>query len=378
LTNLAAGTLGPTAYWYATRATGFVALILLSAVVVLGVMGPMRISGGARWPRFAIDSMHRDVSLLAIALIVVHVITTVLDGFAPISLIDGIIPFHSAYRPLWLGLGAVAFDLMLALAITSLVRRRLGYRSWRAVHWLAYVCWPVTVLHGLGTGSDSKQVWGLLVTFACVAAVAAAVAARISRSEQIDAAIRTSSLGATILIPLGLVAFTLAGPLAPHWAERAGTPSSLLFSAHRVLAARTVPSAATASGTATTAKTAGRSAKLHLPFTASLDGSIQQTVAAGGEILDIELQLHGGASGALRIRLAGQADGQGLSMVGSQVDLVATGLPSALQGKVTSLDGSRVLARVAGGPQRPLNLTADLQINQSTGTVTGTLHGRTA
>lgn len=372
MTGLAAGTLGPTAYWYATRATGFVALILLSSVVVLGVMGPMRVSGGARWPRFAIDSMHRDVSLLAIALIVIHVITTVLDGFAPISLVDGIIPFHSAYRPLWLGLGAVAFDLMLALAITSLVRRRLGYRSWRAIHWLAYVCWPVTILHGLGTGSDSKQVWGLLVTFVCVAAVAAAVAARVSRSEQIGGAMRTSSLGATILVPIGLVAFTLAGPLAPHWAERAGTPATLLFSTHRVFAARTVP-AASAAPRATTAPS-----KLHLPFTASLNGSIQQTVAAGGEILDIELQLGGGVSGALRIRLAGQPDGQGLSMVGSQVDLVASGLPAALQGKVTSLDGSRVLARVSGGPQRPLDLTADLQINQSSGTVTGTLRGRIA
>ena len=96
------------------------------------------------------------MSLLVIVFLVIHIVTSVLDSFAPISLTAAVIPFVSSYRPLWLGLGTLSFDLILALAITSLIRRRLGYATWRAVHWLAYASWPVAVLHGLGTGSDTK------------------------------------------------------------------------------------------------------------------------------------------------------------------------------------------------------------------------------
>src|SRR5260370_41126032 len=74
---------------------------------------------------------------------------------------------------MWLGLGAVAFDLMLALTVTSLLRTRLSYRSWRLVHWGSYLAWPVAVLHGLGTGSDTPVRWGLALTPACVALIAA-------------------------------------------------------------------------------------------------------------------------------------------------------------------------------------------------------------
>ena len=96
--------------------------------MVLGILGSIRFSAAPRWPRFAIDSLHRDTSLLVIVLVVLHVITSVLDGFAPITLLDGVIPFLSPYRPLWLGLGTLSFDLLIALVVTSLVRRRLGYR----------------------------------------------------------------------------------------------------------------------------------------------------------------------------------------------------------------------------------------------------------
>ncbi|MGH2907719.1 MAG: ferric reductase-like transmembrane domain-containing protein, partial [Solirubrobacteraceae bacterium] len=141
-----AAALGTRVYWFLTRGTGAVALVLLTVSVVLGVLGTLRFSG-VRWPRFAIEAVHRDVSLLVIVVLVVHIVTTVLDSFAPIALPAAVIPFISSYRPVWLGLGALAFDLLLAVVITSLVRRRLGYERWRAVHWLAYASWPVAVLH---------------------------------------------------------------------------------------------------------------------------------------------------------------------------------------------------------------------------------------
>src|SRR6201999_1236852 len=174
---------GTSAYWFLARGTGAVALLLLTGSVVLGVLGSVRFDAGPRWPRFTIDALHRDVSLLVMVFLVLHVLTSVLDSFAPISLLDAVIPFAGTYRPFWLGLGAVSFDLLIALVVTSLARRRLGYRSWRAIHWLAYASWPVAVFHGLGTGSDSMAWWMLALTGACVAAVLLAVFVRIARTD---------------------------------------------------------------------------------------------------------------------------------------------------------------------------------------------------
>ena len=170
-------TVGPSAYWYVTRASGAVALILLTLSLIVGVAAIGRVKTD-RWPRFAIDGIHRTGSLLALAFLIVHIATAVLDSFAPIRLVDAVIPFAGSYRPLWLGLGAVGFDLLLAVIITSLVRARLGYRSWRAVHWLAYLAWPVALVHGLGTGSDVRLGWMLAVNVLCTAIVLIAVVAR--------------------------------------------------------------------------------------------------------------------------------------------------------------------------------------------------------
>jgi methionine sulfoxide reductase heme-binding subunit len=130
---------GPTPFWYLTRSAGVVATLVLTTSVVLGIVDFSRWRSD-RWPRFLTDTLHRNVSMLALVMVVVHVITTVADGFAPIGFQDAIIPFLSPYRPLWLGLGALSFDLLLAVTVTSLMRKRLGYRTWRAVHWSAYAC----------------------------------------------------------------------------------------------------------------------------------------------------------------------------------------------------------------------------------------------
>ena len=169
----------PLAYWYATRATGVVALVLLTLAVVLGIADVSRLQS-ERWPRFIVDGVHRRVSMLSVAFVVVHIATTVLDGYVPVGWLDAVIPFRSPYRTVWLGLGAVSFDLLLAVIITSLLRARVGYRSWRAIHWLAYACWPVALAHGAGTGSDFSRSWMLVIDGICVIAVLAAIAVRIS------------------------------------------------------------------------------------------------------------------------------------------------------------------------------------------------------
>lgn len=212
-----------TTLWYFTRGTGAVSLVLLTASVVLGVVDVRRWSA---WnvPRFVVDGLHRTVSLLVVVFVVLHVITSVLDTFAPVGLVDAVIPFGSTYRPLWLGLGAVAFDLLIALVITSLMRARLGVRAWRNVHWLAYACWPVAFVHGLGAGSDIRAGWMLWLSVGCALVVAVAAIGR--AATQFGAAAATAA--GVALAGLALVIWLPTGPLAKGWARRSGTPAHLL------------------------------------------------------------------------------------------------------------------------------------------------------
>jgi methionine sulfoxide reductase heme-binding subunit len=221
-----------TTYWYLTRSTGAVALLLLTGSLALGIAEVSRLSS-PRGPRFVVDSLHRNVSLLALAFLLVHIVTAVLDSFAPISLIDAFVPFAGSYRPFWLGLGAVAFDLLLAVMLTSLVRRRLGYGAWRATHWLAYACWPIALLHGLGTGSDVKSAWLLGLGITCLAIVAVAVGFRVLTGWPAHARLRSAALGVTAAFALFLAIWLPGGPLGHGWAQRSGTPTSLLAGSSR-------------------------------------------------------------------------------------------------------------------------------------------------
>jgi predicted ferric reductase len=218
---------GPSVQWYLTRSTGAVSLVLLTVALALGVADVRRLSSPS-WPRFVVDSLHRSVSLMALAFLAVHILTSVLDSFTSISLLDAIVPFAGSYRPFWLGLGAVAFDLMLAVIITSLLRARIGFAGWRAVHWLAYASWPVALLHGLGTGSDVKSGWLLVLSVLCTLAVLAAVLVRVFSGWPADIVRRRAALAATGAFSLFLLAWLPVGPLGSDWARRSGTPSSLL------------------------------------------------------------------------------------------------------------------------------------------------------
>jgi len=213
--------------WYLTRSTGAVALLLLSTAVVLGVVDVRRFST-PRWPRFVVDALHRNVSLLAMVFLCLHILTSVLDSFAPISLIDTVVPFAGSYRPFWLGLGAVAFDLLIAVTLTSLLRQRMGYASWRAIHWLTYASWPIALLHGFGTGSDVHGTWLLVLSVICLLAVLASVIVRVADGWPEHLGARAAALGGAGAFSLFLLIWMPSGPLGSEWARRSGTPSSLL------------------------------------------------------------------------------------------------------------------------------------------------------
>jgi methionine sulfoxide reductase heme-binding subunit len=164
---------GSTALWYASRATGIVSLLLLTLVVMLGILVSRqgRLPG---LPSFAVTGLHRSVSLLSVLFIAIHVATAVFDPYVSIGLAAVVIPFVSAYMPFWLGLGAVALDLIAALILTSLARAYLSRRTWRGIHWLAYAAWPVALVHSIGSSPDLRSGGLLLVAIGSALAVAMA------------------------------------------------------------------------------------------------------------------------------------------------------------------------------------------------------------
>lgn len=167
------------AEWYVARGTGTTALVLFTLSVVLGILTRSGRRGGG-FTRFAIADLHRTTALTGTALVVVHVVTLQFDPYAQLRLLDLVVPFLGAYRPLYLGLGAIALDLMVAVVVTSLLRYRLGPRTFHLVHWATYALWPVAFLHGLGTGTDAGTVWFRTVAGICAAAFAFAVAWRLT------------------------------------------------------------------------------------------------------------------------------------------------------------------------------------------------------
>lgn len=167
--------------WYATRAAGLITILLLTAAMVLGILNAGRFAT-TRWPRFLVQGLHKNLTLLALGFLVLHVGTTVIDTYTSIGLTDAVVPFLSPYKRFWLGLGAVASDLLIALTFTSLGRMRIGHRTWRILHWAGYLCWPVAVVHGLGIGTDHAARWVLVLTIACVGVVLGATGYRVARA----------------------------------------------------------------------------------------------------------------------------------------------------------------------------------------------------
>ena len=176
------GTMDDRILWYTTRASGAVALVLLSAVVVLGLLARMRVESRV-WPRFLSAAVHRDLSLVAVVFLVLHIVTAVVDPFTHLGIVAAAVPFSSYYRTFWLGLGTVSMELAIAVLVTSLARRWIGHRVWRAVHWLAYASWPVAVLHSIGTGTDSSSPWMLAIVIVCIGAVVGAALWRFSAAS---------------------------------------------------------------------------------------------------------------------------------------------------------------------------------------------------
>jgi len=165
--------------WFATRGAGAVSLLMFTASAALGLVTVARFQA-AGWPRFFNYEMHRRVSLLSIVFLAVHVLTAVFDPFTKLGLGAALVPFASSYRPVQVALGVVALYLFVALIVTSLLRKHIGQRTWRAVHWASYAMWPMALLHGITAGSDAFAPWMLAVDLISIAVITAALGWRIA------------------------------------------------------------------------------------------------------------------------------------------------------------------------------------------------------
>lgn len=385
---------GGKALWYLTRGTGLMALVLLTASMLLGIVELKRWQS-PRWPRFVTAALHRYLSLLSVAFVAVHVSTTVFDSFAPIGWLDTVIPFRSPYRPIWLGLGAVAVDLLIALVITSILRVRLGYGAWRIVHWAAYACWPVALVHGLGTGTDIRHGWAIALNCFCLTVIVGAVWWRLSYGgdagplipgvghSQRPRPVVISAAVASVVVPVAVVAWLLSGPLQPGWAKRAGTPIAVRSSVPA--ASTTLPASGEANGPSAAPSTtiAGPrtpestvtqpSAPLVLPASTALRGRVIQAPESNGQSsVTIDATLASSPDTQMVIVLQGNTlPAGGIEMHASQVTFGPPAGPAEYQGKVTALQGNRLnLAVVGHGEEVALVVRLTIAADVVTGTMT--------
>jgi sulfoxide reductase heme-binding subunit YedZ len=346
--------------WYLTRGTGMVSLALLTASVAFGIAEVVRFAT-PRWPRFVVAALHKNVALLATAFLAVHIITAVADSFAPIRIVDVFIPFAASYRPIWLGLGTVAFDLLIALVVTSLLRERIGYKTWRVVHWAAYACWPIALLHGLGTGSDTRVRWAVCVNVGCIIAVVVAVWVRVGWTRTASAGRRTLAVLGSASIALGVTVWMTLEPMRPGWARKAGTPSALLASAN--------------STPVTSGGVASALAQIPIPFTSAVHGSIRKANSGDGRAtVRIAAQLTALPHVRLRVVIHGTPlSNGGVSMDRGTVQLGAADHPNVFRGEVSNLSGTDVEASVRAANGSTVVLTMNFTVDNSSNTVAGTV-----
>jgi len=227
----AASTSLSTTVWFTIRATGVVALVLLTATTVLGMLSASR-ARTRRWPAFAQVELHKRATLFALVFLGLHVLTAVVDTYVHVGLLSVVVPFASSFKTFWTGLGTIAVDLLVAVAVSSALRRRIAPRTWRGLHWLAYASWPFALAHALGAGTDAAQLWMDAIAASCTVAVVSALAWRIGdhrttreHQERLGATTRAVPLRhrpptTTLGDPLRSTGATAASPTATRLLER--------------------------------------------------------------------------------------------------------------------------------------------------------------
>ena len=345
--------------WDAARAGGLISYVLLTTAVSLGLVLRNRWQS-TRWPRLVTNELHGYVSLLALVFIAVHVAAVAVDPFTRFGLTAVLVPFASHYRPVWMGLGIVALDMLLAVWVSSRLRRRIGHRLWRQIHVLAFGVYGAATLHGLGTGSDTRTVWAGALYAASVGVVGSLLAVRLLAPSGRNARRRPLVAGASAAALLAVAAWSLGGPFAPGWSRRAGgttARSAIASPPPRVLRRPT--------------------AVVQVPFTARYAGrlTVEPVNDRGRLTVRIDGALSGVTTDHLEILIHGiPLEDGGVAMEQSRVRMGTT--TPLYQGEITSLDGTRLVAAVRSRG-RQLRLGLVLRISRDGGVV-GQVHGTAA
>ena len=352
--------------WDAARAGGFAAYILLSVAVSVGLVLRNRWQT-PKWPRLLTNEIHGYLSLLALVFIVVHVLAVLVDPFTHFGLAEVLVPFVSHYRPAWMGLGVVALYLLLAVWLSSQLRKHMRYEAWRRIHVLAYGVYIAATIHGLGTGSDTRSGWAPIIYASSVLVVAGLAARRLlvpAARGQRRRPVLAAFGGGVILIT---AMWAVAGPLAAHWGARAGG----------VAGNRAVLSAQVGRRVAAKVTRAGLGA-VRTPFRAKFNGTIDvQPVDAAGRItIRIDGALRGDTRDHLEIYLQGvPLEDGGVAMERSRVRM---GAQTALyHGQIVGLRGSQLVAALHSSRQ-DFRLAVDLDLSRADGVVTGAVLGARA
>ncbi len=157
--------------WYISRATGVVSLLLLTGVLVLGVASTSLQSSR----RTTVSAgLHRTLGLGLVVFLLAHVVTAIVDAYVDLGWLSALVPFASGYQKLWVGLGSIALDLLLAVTVTSVFRHRLPEPLWRAVHYSSWVLWLCALAHGFAMGTSDQPVLRGLTVCCGIAGLAAA------------------------------------------------------------------------------------------------------------------------------------------------------------------------------------------------------------
>ena len=333
---------------------------------MLGVAGATRWRS-TRWPRFVVAGLHRNLTLLALVFIALHVITTVADGYAPISLLNAVIPFTSPYRPLWLGLGARRLRSPARVDDHEPAARAHRLRQLAGA---ALACVRLVAHRARARARHRHRRARRLDAGDRRGKRRAAWSARFSGGSSADRAtpaLRTATTIGTIAIPLVIGGWYLARACA----SRLGGAGR-----HAALAARTLHH-----GAAAVARTAAAASVPALPtssFTGTFSGRVRESSqdANGRVLVNISGRTSGGSAGVLWIRLQGEPiDGGGVSMTASGASYGPASFPDAYVGKIVGLEGTRILLSLNGQANK-LSLLLDLRVDSATGTATGTVHGQ--
>jgi methionine sulfoxide reductase heme-binding subunit len=164
-------------FWLLARATGIVAFVLLTISVLAGLLVKARPFGTAIKPALAVD-IHRTLALLSLTALAGHGLALVLDGTVEIGVLELLVPGTAPYRPFWTGLGVVAGELMVLVYLSFGLRKRIGVKNWRRLHWTTYGAFAAATAHGVMAGTDSGATWALGLYLGAIGCVAAATAWR--------------------------------------------------------------------------------------------------------------------------------------------------------------------------------------------------------